>query len=217
MIAVIGALVLFAWDRRGEQLARVGDVAGADAACEQSVMADAVKACWQDMDEEAADELVGREPHDLLPRVAIDAVILVLERDAGAAAGKQAAVGDGDAVGIARQIGQHGLGAAEGAFAVDHPFEAADGVRYSVKASRSARLACAPKNCRRPAAWVATSFSRNSRRNSRESTRTGRKKPGRQDSRAASGQPSATVKKNRNAETVALIIGAPAQFSVCAL
>ena len=40
LIAVIGALVLFAWDRRGEQLARVGDVVGADAACEQSVMAD---------------------------------------------------------------------------------------------------------------------------------------------------------------------------------
>jgi len=31
LIAVIGALVLFAWDRRGEQLARVGDVVGADA------------------------------------------------------------------------------------------------------------------------------------------------------------------------------------------
>ena len=45
LIAVIGALVLFAWDRRGEQLARVGDVVGADAACEQSVMADAVKTC----------------------------------------------------------------------------------------------------------------------------------------------------------------------------
>ena len=40
-------------------------------------------------------------------------------------AGKQATVGDGDAVGIARQIGQHGLGAAEGAFAVDHPFDPA--------------------------------------------------------------------------------------------
>jgi hypothetical protein len=51
-------------------------------------MADAVKTCWQDMDEEAADELAGREPHDFLPRVAIDAVILVLERDAGAVAGK---------------------------------------------------------------------------------------------------------------------------------
>ena len=55
-----------------------------------------------------------------LARVAIDTI-----RDAGAAAGKQAAVGDGDAVGIARQIGQHGLGAAEGAFAVDHPFDPA--------------------------------------------------------------------------------------------
>jgi hypothetical protein len=33
-------------------------------------------------------------------RVTIDAVILVLERDAGAVAGKQAAVGDGDAVGV---------------------------------------------------------------------------------------------------------------------
>ena len=41
LIAVIGALVLFAWDRRGEQLARMGDVVGADAACEHSVMADA--------------------------------------------------------------------------------------------------------------------------------------------------------------------------------
>src|SRR3984893_4741910 len=71
------------------------------------------------------DELAGREPHDFLPRVAIDAVILVLERDAGAVAGKQAAIGDGDTVGIARQIGQRGLRAAEGAFAVDHPFDPA--------------------------------------------------------------------------------------------
>src|ERR1700724_4632063 len=59
LIAVIGALVL-AWDRRDEQLARVGDVVGADAACEQSVMADAVKTCRQDMGEEAAGESVGR-------------------------------------------------------------------------------------------------------------------------------------------------------------
>ena len=64
LIGVIGALVLFAWDRRGEQLARAGDVLSADAAREQAVMANAVKACWQDMNEEAADELVGREPHD---------------------------------------------------------------------------------------------------------------------------------------------------------
>ena len=88
-------------------------------------MANAVKASWQDMDEEAADELVGGEPHDLLPRAAFGAVILVFERNAVVIAGQQAAVGDGDAVGVARQIGQHGLGATEGAFAVDHPFDLA--------------------------------------------------------------------------------------------
>jgi hypothetical protein len=43
------------------------------------------------MDEEAADELVGREPHDLLPRVAIDAVILVLERRQAATGGHRTA------------------------------------------------------------------------------------------------------------------------------
>ena len=41
---------------------------------------------------------------------------LILERDAGAVAGKQAAVGDGDAVGIARQIGQHGFGVSSAIF-----------------------------------------------------------------------------------------------------
>src|SRR5271157_3787423 len=48
-IGVIGGLVLFAWDRGDEQLARAGDVLGADAACEQAVMANAVKAGWQDL------------------------------------------------------------------------------------------------------------------------------------------------------------------------
>ena len=73
------------------------------------------------MDEEAADELVGSERHDLLARVAIGAAILVFERDAGAVAGKQAAVGDGDAVGVARQIGHHGLWSAEGPLGVGNP------------------------------------------------------------------------------------------------
>ena len=49
LIAVIGALVLLALDRRGEQLARADDVVGADAACEQAVVANAVKSFWQDM------------------------------------------------------------------------------------------------------------------------------------------------------------------------
>jgi hypothetical protein len=84
-----------------------------------------MNAGWQEMHKEAADELVGREPHDLLPGAAFDPVVLVFECDAGAVASEQAAVGYGDAVGVARQMGEHRFGAAEGALAVDYPFDGA--------------------------------------------------------------------------------------------
>ena len=76
--ARLGALVSLGWGRRGEQFACAGDVVNADAAGEQAVMANAVKAGRQDMNEEATDELVGREPRDLLPRSAFDAIILCI-------------------------------------------------------------------------------------------------------------------------------------------
>ncbi len=43
--------------RHGEQFARTGDVAGATAVGEQTVVAHAVEAFGQDVNEEAADEL----------------------------------------------------------------------------------------------------------------------------------------------------------------
>ena len=43
----------------GEQLTRACDVVGAGALGEQAVVADAVEALRQDMDQEAADELAG--------------------------------------------------------------------------------------------------------------------------------------------------------------
>ena len=49
-----------------EQFTRLGDVVGARAAGEQAVVADAVEALRQDMDEEFADELAGSKCHDLL-------------------------------------------------------------------------------------------------------------------------------------------------------
>jgi hypothetical protein len=106
----------------GEQLARVCDVVGARAFGEQAVMADAVEAFWQHVDEEAADELVGGERHGLVSLAALDAVILPLEGDALLVEGDQAAVGDGNAVGVTRQIGQHRLGSAEWPLCVDDPF-----------------------------------------------------------------------------------------------
>ena len=85
-------------------------------------MADAVESRREDMDQEAADELAGCECHDLLAVAALGAIVLPSEGDAVAVAGDQPAVGDGDAVGIARQIGQHGLWPAERALGVDDPF-----------------------------------------------------------------------------------------------
>ena len=54
---------------------------------------------------------------------AFDPIVLPLEGDAVAVEGDQATVGDGDAVGVAGEIGQHRLGFAERAFSIDDPFD----------------------------------------------------------------------------------------------
>src|SRR5215470_2701028 len=109
----IGRFGLRLWDDK--QLSRPRDVLAPLAAGEQAVVADAVEAVWQDVDEEATDELVGIECHRLVSIAAFDPVVLPPEGDAIPVACDQAAVGDGNTVGIAREIGQHGPGAAEGA------------------------------------------------------------------------------------------------------
>ena len=63
-------------------------------------MADAVEAMWQDMEQEAADELVRRERHHALPFRTIAAVVFVAEGDAGVVVGDQTLIGDGDPVGV---------------------------------------------------------------------------------------------------------------------
>src|SRR4029077_14586840 len=89
---------------RSEQLQGACDVVGASAFGEQTVVSDAVQAFGQHVNEEAADELVGGERHTLISIAALDAVILPLEGDALLVEGNQAAVGDGNAVGVTRQI-----------------------------------------------------------------------------------------------------------------
>ena len=88
-------------------------------------MADAVEAVRQDVDQESADELGGSECHELLAITTFGTIVLPSEGDAGSVAGDQPAVGDGDTVGIARQIGQHGLWPAERALGIDDPFGSA--------------------------------------------------------------------------------------------
>jgi len=66
------------WRRRGhgKQFAGAGYIGLACGTGEQAVMADAVEATWQDMEQEAADELVRRERHHALPFRTIAAVVL---------------------------------------------------------------------------------------------------------------------------------------------
>src|SRR5258708_37889267 len=82
----IGRLWRFDGLRRrchGEQFAGSRYIGLAGGTGEQAVMADAVEATWQDMEQEAADELVRCERHDALPLRTIAAVVFVAEGDAG--------------------------------------------------------------------------------------------------------------------------------------
>ena len=59
------------------------------------------------------DELIGCKGHELVSCAAVGAIVLVPEGDAVLVERNQPAVGDSDAVGIARQIGEHRLWSAE--------------------------------------------------------------------------------------------------------
>ena len=78
--------------RCGEQLACSRDVVGAGSVGEQAVVTDAVESAGQHMDEEPADELVGRERHDLVSIAALDPVVLPFEGDAVVVERDQSAV-----------------------------------------------------------------------------------------------------------------------------
>lgn len=84
-------------------------------------MSDAMEATRQDMQQEAADKLVGGQGHDLVAFSAVVSIILVAERDAVLVEADQPPVRDGYPVGIARQIGEHCLGTSKGWFCVHNP------------------------------------------------------------------------------------------------
>ena len=86
---------------------------------EQPVMAQPGEAARKHMQQEAPDELVGVEPHDLdLVGIGVvapaEAHVLAVEVD-------ETVVADGGLVGVAPEIGQDLLGAGERGLAVDHP------------------------------------------------------------------------------------------------
>ena len=117
LVVGLGALALARLRGRGEQLASALDVVRSNRAGEQAVMADAVEAARQDVQEKAADELGGVERHGPEPVAAFDPVVLPFEGDALVVERDEPGVGDGDAVGVAGEIGENGLGPAKGRLA----------------------------------------------------------------------------------------------------
>jgi len=133
-----------------EELTRVRDVRDTSAIGEQTVVADAVKTIRQDVGEKAADELVDRERHHLGPVTPIGAVVLPFKGHACIGDADQAAIGDCDAVGVARQIGQYRLGSAERAPAVDDPFGVPQCRQISSEGPTLDEAGMIAEECRRP-------------------------------------------------------------------
>src|ERR1700681_5029598 len=111
------------WDERiREQLANARDIVGPGLTGEEAVVADAVEARRQDMHQKAADELVrGKRHHLVVSLLAFETIILPLEGNVLVVGRDQAAVGDGDAVGVARKVAQHFLRSPEWALGIDDP------------------------------------------------------------------------------------------------
>src|SRR4051794_18303101 len=86
---------------------------------EETVMADAMKAVRQGVQQETPNELIGRQGHHLA--LVVMPVIAPTEADLIARHVDQPAVRDGDAVRIATEIGQDRRRAGKGALGVDHP------------------------------------------------------------------------------------------------
>jgi hypothetical protein len=66
LICWFGRIAWFHWRWHCQQFAGAGDTGFTRVAGEQAVMADTVESPGQDVKQEAADELVGFERHDLL-------------------------------------------------------------------------------------------------------------------------------------------------------
>ena len=76
-------------------------------------MADAVEAFGKDVDQEAPDEFMDRQGHDLVALDPLGSVVLPGEGDLVIVDADQPAVGDGDPMGVAGEVGEYGLRSGE--------------------------------------------------------------------------------------------------------
>src|SRR6266478_3462523 len=94
---------------------------GAVAVGEEAIMSNAMEAGRQHVEQETPHELADVEAHDFALVITALPIVLPAETDEGLVEIEQAAVGDRDAMRIAREIGQDLLGTGEGLFGIDDP------------------------------------------------------------------------------------------------
>lgn len=76
---------------------------------------------WKNMQEKAPDELTGGECHCPLPVRPIASIVFVPKGHSGFIKGDEPAVGYGDTMGVARQVGEHCLWAREWRLGIGNP------------------------------------------------------------------------------------------------
>lgn len=110
----------------------------------QTVMTNAMEAVGDGVQQEAADELMGIERHQLLD--AACSVILLSKGDVIAVHADKAGIGDGDAMGVATEIGQYLFGSGKWRLGIDDPFDTTGRFQRSIEGSRIGQVSYSPKN-----------------------------------------------------------------------
>jgi len=109
----------------------LGDAAGVR---QEAKMADAAEPLRQYVEQKTANELLSVERHHF--GFVAGAIILPPEADTAMLTGKEPAVGDRNAMGVAPEIRQNLLWSAEGTLGVDDPFDLAEGVELATECRR---------------------------------------------------------------------------------
>ena len=128
--ARVDVLIVIVIHQRGaniEQGSAKRELLGAVSIGKESVVTNAMEATRQYVEEKAAYEFGDLDSHDFALVDAVFPIVLPAEADMGLVEIEQTAVGDRDAMGVAREIGQDLLGTTEGLFRIDGPFGCAQG------------------------------------------------------------------------------------------
>ena len=94
---------------------------------EQAIVANAMEAIRQHVQQEATHELGRCQPHYFRFGAAVVAIILPAEADVRVIDRDQPVIADGHAMGVAREIGEHLFGPCERPLGIDDPFRRQQG------------------------------------------------------------------------------------------